>query len=163
MRPKEANVAESMRKMGSLDVVEVKSSGRGPCIVLFHGYGADCYDLTPLCRELKAPKGSSWYFPNGPIQVPIGPGFMGRAWFHIDMAALEQAMRMGKHRDLSKIQPSGLDKSKLAAHEFLTTLGREPGDIIIGGFSQGAMLATEIALSSTTNYRGLVILSGSVI
>lgn len=160
---KTQSMEDKLKKIGPLDVVEVKNSDYGPCIVLFHGYGADCFDLTPLSEVVKAPKGANWYFPNGITKVPIGPGFMGRAWFSIDINALEAAMRAGKYRDMSRTQPPGLDKAKVAAYEFLQALGRKPQDIIIGGFSQGAMLATEIALSSTTSYRGLVILSGTLI
>lgn len=156
-------MSDRLRKIGPLDVVEIKGSNRGPCIVLFHGFGADCYDLTPLSQAVKAPSGSSWYFPNGTVQVPVGPGFTGRAWFHIDIQALERAMAMGRHRDMSKTVPPGLEKAKMMAHEFLGSLGRPPEDIVIGGFSQGAMLATDIALSSQSNYRALVILSGTLI
>lgn len=154
---------DKLKKIGPLDVVEIPGTPKGPCIVLFHGYGADCYDLTPLSQALKAPPGASWYFPNGPIQVPIAPGFMGRSWFHIDIEALERAMRTGKFRDMQNSTPQGLDKAKILAYEFLSQLNRKPEDIIIGGFSQGAMLATEIALSAASNYRGLVILSGTLI
>ncbi len=154
---------DKLKKIGPLDVVEVKGSPQGPCIVLFHGYGADCYDLTPLSQVVKAPKGSNWYFPNGPIAVPIGPGSMGRAWFHIDIEGLERAMRSGKYRDMTNSIPQGLDKAKMLAYEFLSKLNRKPEDIILGGFSQGAMLATDIALSSASNYRGLFLLSGSLI
>lgn len=151
------------KKIGPLDVLEVKGQPKKPVLVMFHGYGADAYDLSPLVNEVKGPSGWSWYFPNGPLEVPVGPGFSGRAWFPIDMEALERAMRMGQHRDMSQSKPAGLDKVKVMAHEFLTALGRDPADIVLGGFSQGAMLATDICLSSTSRYRGLVILSGSMI
>lgn len=152
-----------LKKIGTLDVLEVKGHPKKPVFVLFHGYGADAYDLSPLVNEVRGPSGWSWYFPNGPLEVPVGPGSSGRAWFPIDMEALERAMRLGQHRDLSQTKPAGFDKIKLQAHEFLKSLGREPSDIVLGGFSQGAMLATELAIASTTSYRGLVILSGSLI
>lgn len=152
-----------LRRIANLDTVEVAGSPKSPAIVMFHGYGADCYDLSPLSSEVMSPKGASWYFPNGPLQVPVGPGYTGRAWFNIDVQALEQAMRLGRHRDMSKSTPPGLEKAKILAYEFINSLGKSTEDIIIGGFSQGAMLATDIALSSTSNFRGLVILSGALI
>lgn len=156
-------MANKTKKIGPLDVVEISPAGHGPCVVLFHGYGADCFDLTPLAHAVAAPKGTKWYFPNAPLEIPIAPGFMGRAWFPIDIEALERSMRMGKFRDMTNSTPAGIDKSKILAHEFLTALDRKPEEIVIGGFSQGAMLATDIALSSTFNYKALVILSGSLI
>jgi phospholipase/carboxylesterase len=152
-----------LKKIGPLDVLEVKGQPKKPVLVMFHGYGADAYDLSPLVNEVKGPAGWNWYFPNGPMEVPIGPGFSGRAWFPIDMEAIEKAMRLGQHRDMSNNKPAGLDRVKLMAHEFLKAIDRDPSDIVLGGFSQGAMLATDICLSSTTSYRGLVILSGSLI
>lgn len=152
-----------LKKIGPLEALEVKGQPRMPVFVMFHGFGADAYDLSPLVNELKGAKGWNWYFPNGPLEVPVGPGFSGRAWFPIDIEALERAMREGKHRDMSGSRPAGLDRLKMMAHEFLTALGRPPEDIVLGGFSQGAMLATELCVSSTNNYRGLVILSGSLI
>src|SRR6185437_12531546 len=76
-----------MKRYGKLDVVEVEN-GRELCVVLFHGFGADAHDLAPL-SDVSSQIKATWIFPNAGLQVPIAPGFMGRAWFHIDVAALD--------------------------------------------------------------------------
>lgn len=80
---------------------------------------------------------------------------MGRAWFHIDGEALE--------RDYSALRPDGMDEARRAALDFISALDLPWGNLVLGGFSQGAMLATELALGAPEAPRGLMILSGSLV
>ena len=158
------------RKIASLDVLEIPASAEsadGPVILLLHGYGASAYDLLPLHQELQSPPGTSWYFPNGFVKVPLGPNMYGRAWFPIDIAALEQALAQGDYRDLSSIIPEGLPAAREKILQMLEQIAEEKkigyDKIIIGGFSQGAMLSTDIVLRSTENFAKLLILSGTLL
>ena len=152
-----------MKRLAGLDYVEHVISARGPTIVLLHGYGADCNDLAPLASVFPPDTAARWVFPNGPLEVPIGPHMMGRAWFPIDMAAIEAAMMRGGHRDFSGATPPGFLEAAKAAADFVAALNVPPQDLILGGFSQGAMLATELALSASEPPRGLVALSGTLL
>jgi len=151
-----------LRKIGNLDAIEIPGQVGGYCIVVFHGYGADANDLLSLSRILAVPPGTTWLFPQGPLKVSDG-GIAGRAWFPIDVEALDAAMREGTHRDMSNITPPGLKQAREAALSMLTALQIPMTKTIIAGFSQGAMLATEIALRSSEKPLGLVILSGNMI
>jgi phospholipase/carboxylesterase len=48
-------------------------------------------------------------------------------------------------------------------HEAARTLGVDPARTVIGGFSQGSMLATDLALGTDRALAGLVILSGTIL
>lgn len=89
------------------------------------------------------------------------PGYTGRAWFPIDMAALEEAMRTKSLRTFADKDPEGMQVARDAALLMLQALGVPWDQIILGGFSQGAMLATDLMLRSEITPKGLMILSGA--
>ncbi|MCM2281313.1 MAG: serine esterase, partial [Bdellovibrionaceae bacterium] len=102
-------------------------------------------------------------FPNGHLSVPIGGGFQGRAWFPLRVSELEAAIAAGEGVDLRKAAPPGLDQALAHGRKFLAALGVPLERVVLGGFSQGGMLATELALRAETGPAGLVILSGSLV
>lgn len=133
------------------------------CVVLFHGYGADAGDLNPLSQYLDPEGKCNWIFPEGPLETIIAPGMKGRAWFEIDTKSLEEAMRAGSYRKLSSSRPDGLDNLTEMGLEFLKSLQAQYDNVIIGGFSQGSMLATEILLQANKKPDGLIVLSGTLL
>jgi phospholipase/carboxylesterase len=142
-----------------LDCIEVAGDPAAPTIVLFHGYGADMNDLAPLAGAIQAPKNSNWYFPNGHLSIPLGGHYEGRAWFPIPLAELEA----GATIDLSKQVPPGLKKARENARAFIEKLGVSPNRLVLGGFSQGAMLATDLMLHMSEKPAGLALLSGALV
>jgi phospholipase/carboxylesterase len=132
--------------------------------VLFHGYGAPGEDLVPLGRVMDVPAGTRFAFPAAPISLAMGFGD-SRAWWHIDMAALEQAMVRGTHRDMSDSVPDGLPEARAAALETVQQLVSDlsPSKLVLGGFSQGAMLALDVALHSDLPLAGLLLMSGTLL
>lgn len=152
------------RRIGPLDTIEFEgSSPDSPTIVLFHGFGADCTDLASLAQMVQAPKGSRWIFPNGHLTVPLGPHMEGRAWFPISISELEKAMALGTGADFSATEPPGLRRAREMAKEMIAKLNVPPERLVLGGFSQGAMLATELVLGAEKPLAGLVILSGTLV
>ena len=149
---------QNLQRIGSLDAL-VYENGEGPyTLILFHGFGADAADLYPLVQLLAQDEIGTFYFPNG-IQNAGGVP-MGRAWFPIDVQALEKAMQTGEYRDFREM-PKGLSQARTAAESFIETLDLDPKYTILGGFSQGAMLATHLTLTAKEPYAGLAILSGT--
>lgn len=151
------------RQAGDLEILEVKGKPGRPTIVLFHGYGADAYDLLPLHRVFPAAEGANWVFPQAPLHVDIGFGMTGRAWFPIDVAALEAHLQAGTHRDMSGLVPDGFAQARTAVQSMLAALGVASEQLILGGFSQGSMLATDLVLRAEKSVRGLIILSGTLL
>jgi phospholipase/carboxylesterase len=157
-----------MRKLGIVQCLEVPCENRqdeatADVLILFHGFGADAYDLRSLSEVLIPPKPTHWLFPQGVLEVPIGPGWTGRAWWEIDLAALERAAASGQPRDLSETKPEGLEKVRPRVQEMIAKLEVPWNRIILGGFSQGAMLATDLFLRAPEAPKGLLIFSGALL
>lgn len=143
--------------------------GSGPAIVLCHGFGAPGDDLVPLARVVDAGRGVRWFFPEALLEADLGmgPSEDARAWWPIDMMRLQLLMERGQARDLAAETPDGMVEARSALEACLAVLerehGLEPARTILGGFSQGAMLATEVALHAERGFGGLAILSGALV
>lgn len=151
------------KQIGPFKTLTIEGQLNGPCVVLLHGYGADYSDLVPLAEMMNLSKDITWVFPQAPQQIIIGPGFHGRAWFQIDSKRLENAMINGEPADLSLTIPPGLEEASTGVAKFYKALSMAHNKIILGGFSQGAMLATDFVLRSDSKPKALVIMSGSLL
>ena len=140
-----------------------EGGGTGPLVVLLHGYGAPGTDLVPLWRELAVPREVRFAFPEAPLSLDFG----GRAWWPLDMARLQDRFSKSAVEGLIAEVPPGIEAARSALLEAISLLERDlgaaPERTVIGGFSQGAMLATDLVLRTTRPFGGLVILSGSLI
>ncbi|MCX5722673.1 MAG: hypothetical protein NT179_11710 [Nitrospirae bacterium] len=143
-----------------------KGGGRGPLVLLLHGFGAPGDDLVSLADVLNVPPGTRFVFPEGPLTLSFGPG-NARAWWIIDMARIAADRAAGKPRDLSQDIPKGLAPAREAMLAFLKEVERvfnaDPRKTILGGFSQGAMLSCDVMLRTAQPYAGLVQLSGTLL
>jgi phospholipase/carboxylesterase len=137
--------------------------GDGPAILLCHGYGAPGADLVPLAREIDAGAGVRWFFPEAPLTLDWG----GRAWWELDVMRMQALAMRGQRRVLAAETPPGLDAARSALEATIDALEASHGvrreALVIGGFSQGAMLTTEIALHATRPFAGLAVLSGNLL
>ncbi|MEQ9366118.1 MAG: esterase [Leptospirales bacterium] len=165
-------MTHSKKRIGSLETIEVPGAAGSGAIVCFHGFGANAEDLYPLHAHMNAPPGTHWFFPDGILELaPNMPAPAPRAWWPIDEAALQYALDRGTYRDLSGFAPPGMEAARTTAASMIRELiGRGfPLDrITLLGFSQGAMLATELTLRSRELFdqarpAGLAILSGTLL
>ena len=143
-----------------------KGGGRGPLVLLLHGFGAPGDDLVPLADALNVPAGMRFVFPEGPLSLSFGPGD-ARAWWLIDMARIAQDRAAGRVRDLSQDIPKGLAPVRETMLAFLKEIEQkfdaDPKKTVLGGFSQGAMLSCDLILHTDRPYAGLVQLSGNIL
>ena len=147
-------------RFAGLDAIEYPSSdARALTAVCLHGYGADMRDLAPLAQELETKRPITWLFPDAPEVLDWG----GRAWYPIDVAAFEEAQRTGTPRDLSLHEPQGLEWAREELQRFIKELDKPWEDIVLMGFSQGAMLSVDLALRAEASPAGVVILSGTLV
>jgi phospholipase/carboxylesterase len=145
---------------GNLDAIEfVSEDASALTVICLHGYGADMRDLAPLAPEIPVERSVRWLFPDGPEVLDWG----GRAWFPIDVAAFEEAQRSGKSRDLSGGEPEGMAESRLELQTFIAELGVPWDRLVLMGFSQGAMMAVDLALRAAQAPAGVAILSGTFV
>jgi phospholipase/carboxylesterase len=161
-------------RIAELDVVlgggpDRQGGGDGPMLVLLHGYGAPGEDLVPLARQLDVPPDVRFAFPAAPLRLePSSPPEMsGRAWWHLDMMELQRAVMLRDYEALTTRVPAGLAEARAGVMALLDALERDhrvtPEKLVLGGFSQGAMLATDVTLRRVKPPAGLAILSGSLI
>lgn len=151
----------SLLNIQGLETLHMPAPDSEVALVVLHGYGANMHDLFPLW-EIWQKDNRNWYFPNGSIPLSMGP-YGGRSWTSIDMAGLEKAMREGKHRDLSDFIPAEYDMSMSQLENFLLEIKAKHKKVVIGGFSQGAMCASHLAMSTKVSVDGLILLSGNLI
>ena len=123
-----------------------KGGGRGPLVLLLHGFGAPGDDLVSLADVMNVPTGTRFVFPEGPLSLSFGPRD-ARAWWLIDMARMAADQAAGRVRDLSNEIPKGLAPARETMLEFLKEVehkfGADPRKTVLGGFSQGAMLTCD--------------------
>jgi phospholipase/carboxylesterase len=136
--------------------------GDGPVVVLLHGFGAPGNDLVLLGRTTNAPPGTRFVFPEAPIALG-GEYGAGRAWWHIDMQALADAIARGEFRDRAREVPKGLAEARALVDAMLDDVERimAPKHLVFGGFSQGAMLSLDATLRSDRKIDALLQLSGT--
>lgn len=143
-------------KQKSIQYIEHVNDTTKPYVILFHGFGADMNDLESLKDVMNPDQVElNWIFPNGTFTVPIGPGFTGRAWWPLQMAQLPSDWTNYSPPEMTNLVPRVL--------KLIESLNVPWSQIILGGFSQGAMLATEVYFQASQKPLGLLSLSGSLI
>ncbi|HSD90321.1 MAG TPA: dienelactone hydrolase family protein [Kofleriaceae bacterium] len=140
--------------------------GDGPVTaILMHGFGAPGDDLVGLAEYIPAP-GVRFVFPAAPHELG---GLYGdsRAWWHLDLARLEQDLRTGAIRDRRGEVPEGLTDARAKVTSVIGEVkarwGVDDSKLVLGGFSQGAMLALDVALHREVAPAGLLLMSGTLI
>ena len=133
-------------------------------VILLHGFGAPGDDLVDLARYLEVP--ARFVFPEAPLELS---GMYGdsRAWWLLDLARLEAELHSGNPHDRSAELPEGLPAAReqvsrlvdQVAARFATTSEQ----IVLGGFSQGAMVSLDVALHRGARLAGIVLMSGTLI
>ena len=133
-------------------------------VVLLHGFGAPGDDLVALARYVGAPT-ARFVFPAAPLE--LDGMFDGRAWWLLDLVKLEQELRAGTPRDRRGEVPDGLPAAREHVMRFVDQLvaryAIDERTLILGGFSQGAMVAVDVALHRAKPPAGLVVMSGTLV
>ena len=117
-----------------------------PLVIMLHGFGSNMTDLPGLAPAID-PKGYVYISPNGPMEVPIGPGMTGYAW-----TPLRANRTMEDSSKGTRILQEFLD-------EILGLYGPAAGQTIVLGFSQGGVMAYQCGLVNPTVFGGIVALS----
>lgn len=125
-----------------------------PNVVLLHGYGSNSRDWLQFVKTIELPDNARLVFPNGPWR---GPG-EARGWWWLN---IEGHVPKGERLpDFSAANPGEIKVASRLVREFLADV---PGPIVLGGFSQGAMLSGEIAFQTEQPLAALVMLSGTTV
>jgi phospholipase/carboxylesterase len=165
----------SARQYGQLKahVIDL-SPGEKPqaLVILCHGFGAPGTDLVGLAGEIADQLPSPdmrvrFVFPEAPLDLADHGMWGARAWWHIDMAALQRAMSRGEPRVLAQDEPAGLAPARRALLQLIESALAEAqlpwSRLALGGFSQGAMLTTDVALRADEAPGRLFVCSGTLL
>lgn len=141
-------------------------------VVMCHGFGAPGTDLVSLGPEITATRpelaGSvRFVFPAAPLSLDAYGLYGGRAWWLLDLEARMRMIERGEIRNLRNDIPNGLSEARDQMLEFVSALRTETSlptsRIVLGGFSQGGMIATDVALHLPEAPAAIVILSGTLL
>ena len=134
-------------------ILEAGPEDADATLVLMHGLGADANDLAPVAEYLKLPDSLRLrvVLPDAPERpVTINGGMRMRAWYDIDPAA-------GLDSGRADIEASAGLARELIAREQARGIRAER--IVVGGFSQGGVIALETGLSHGERLAGIIALS----
>lgn len=175
--PYSARMALDVRtQLGGLNCRVLQSEGEkaSHVVVLSHGFGAPGDDLVSLHGELVSRfvklAGVRFIFPEAPLSLgDMGYGFAARAWWLIDFEKMQAAAKEGpaalaKFRDE---EPPGMAKARQMMLKLVDEVSAQTklpfGKIALTGFSQGAMLSTDVSLRLPEAPLGLGALSGTLL
>lgn len=128
-------------------------TGPGPVVLLLHGYSSAPETFIGLTERHDLPGGTLLVLPRAPLPVPnVDHGTM---WWPLPQDIEE----ITRHR------MPGMDDARARVSALLdhlaTAYPHRP--IVLGGFSQGAMVSLDVALHDTTPLAGLALFSGAPI
>ena len=141
-------------------------------VVLCHGFGAPGTDLVPIADELfdlrpELTESVEFFFPAAPLSLDQFGMFGGRAWWHIDMEELIGAVEHGNLRILRERRPDGMTEARDLLLALIDQVRQQTGlplsRFVLGGFSQGSMLAVETALQLPEPPGGLCLWSSTLV
>jgi len=158
-----------VRTIGELKctVVQNSESDFDAVVFVFHGYGASMDNLSPIGSEIlrTCPNARvKFLFPNAPLEIQAG----SFAWWPLDMQAMFMKMiQEGVHAVFKGPEHPKVENARRLASSLIDSVLVESqvpySKVILAGFSQGAWLATDLALSATASPAALGIFSGGLV
>jgi phospholipase/carboxylesterase len=128
-------------------VVEPRGESPHPTILTLHGRGANALDLLGL-----APYVCGGRFlllcPQGPVQMPIGPGAVGYGWVSSPPGTPDMPAILSARDQLRAFLDAALERYPI-----------DPNKLIVLGFSQGGVMAYSLGLGEPQRFAALVALS----
>jgi phospholipase/carboxylesterase len=133
----------------------VRGGDHAPTLVLLHGYGSRAEQWLQFEGHIKIPHDGRLVLLQGPLRGPIA-GSRGWWWLNIE-GHIPEGQRLP---DFSTANPTGIKVASRLVREYLEDI---EGPILLGGFSQGAMLSGEVAFQTDQELAGLVLLGGTTV
>ena len=127
---------------------EPEGDGPYPTVLALHGWGANAMDLLGIAPHLCSGR-FLVICPQGPVEVPLGPGAVGYGWFPLALDAPPDVPAILAARDNLRL--------------FLDACAaRYPIDrrkLVLLGFSQGGVMAYGLAFREAERYSAVAVLS----
>jgi phospholipase/carboxylesterase len=158
--PSGAGAAGGTSAWGGLQVARVSDmrddERGGSAVVVLHGWGAPGDDLVPIAQALKRP-GARFFVPAAPLPELGG----GRAWWHLDPNSRPPHATSDQLPAGFRPTPDVIAARAAVQGLIATIVDRHaPTTVALVGFSQGAMLAIDVALAGAPHVERVVAMSG---
>ncbi|QJR81139.1 alpha/beta fold hydrolase [Alteromonas pelagimontana] len=124
------------------------------CVIWMHGLGDSGHGFAPIVKELKLPESLAvrFLFPHAPERpVTINNGMQMRAWYDI------KSFDFNSRADLAGVQESAAAVSRLVDNQISQGIAAER--IVLGGFSQGGVIALHLGTRIKHKLAGIMALS----
>lgn len=147
--------SSNMSDRPSAIVVEPRDGAANGAFIMLHGLGDTGRGWASAAQQIRAPRGTRmrWIFPTArTVPVTLNGGMRMTAWF--DLNALDEASIVD---DRGMIDESAAYVDALVREQMAKGIPSEK--IIVGGFSQGGVIALTSALRSQVKLGGCVALS----
>lgn len=125
-----------------------QGEGPFPTIVALHGWGANAHDLLGLAPMLHGGR-ALVLCPQGPLALPIGGGMYGYGWFPLVPGTPPDAEAFFR----------GADALRAFLDQSVARYPIDPAKLVVAGFSQGGVMAYELALRQPERFAGVAGLS----
>lgn len=139
-----------------LDAIEINpAEPAAASLIWLHGLGASGDDFVPIAAELQtlAELPLRFVFPHAPERpVTINLGYVMPAWY--DITSLEKDADIDQEGILLSVEQV---KALIQAEK---ERGFSSQQILLAGFSQGAVIALHTLLTAEENFAGVIALSG---
>jgi len=121
-----------------------------PMVILIHGRGADMNDLADLAPMFDPPGGCRFILPNAPKPFEPYPGMaMGWTWFE-GWPPIHESVVESRHEMLRFID------------EITAAYPTPEGQLVVAGFSQGALMSLDSGLRTEKKLAGIIAMSGGL-
>jgi phospholipase/carboxylesterase len=122
--------------------------GPFPTILALHGWGASAHDLFGLAPMINGGE-LLMICPQGPLEMETGPGSRGYGWFPISSGGPpDPAAMVAAAFQLRAFLDQAMERFPI-----------DPKQLLLMGFSQGGVMAYDLALQDPGRFAGLVALS----
>lgn len=125
-----------------------EGEGPFPTIVALHGWGANAHDLLGLAPMLHGGR-ALVLCPQGPHALAIGGGMYGYGWFPLVPGTPPDADAFFR----------GADALRAFLDQSVARYPVDPAKLVVAGFSQGGVMAYELALRQPERFAGVAGLS----
>lgn len=132
------------------DAALPSNTAQGGAVMMLHGYGANMHDLMPLASALPAVRRWDVYSLNAPLAMGLMGGASMRMWFQLEpwMLALISRPCPADQADFYEHEVTAdYQRSYQLVHGMAVQLAEQYEQLVIMGFSQGAMLAADVGVS----------------
>ncbi|UJR80144.1 Phospholipase [Sandaracinus amylolyticus] len=134
-----------------------RGTGNGPVIVLLHGYGSRPEHLVGLAERTDLPAGTRLVLPYAPEPTRSSDAVQGFVWWRFPCALGDLP------RTSIPAMGAARDRVRALLDDIERRMGVRSDRIVLGGFSQGAMLALDVALHDPRPLAGIVLMSGTLV